>query len=153
MTQDNRSVSLPRIPEVSSHFFTTSMLRAIHNALEGRTVGGDPYPPMDIYQLDNSIFIELAMVKMDPSHIDVRVENNQLVLSYKHLSKDETSSKEWVHRGIKSSNFQKVIELGDAIDVDAISSSWSDGLLRIELPIREEKRPKSRSIPINTENT
>ena len=102
------------------------------------------YPFYNIAQVDeNNWIIELALAGYDKTNISVEEKDGYLIISGKQ---PETSSKNYVHRGIALRSFKKSFKLAEWMVVRG--ASMSNGMLNvnIELVVPEEKKPKKFEI-------
>ena len=106
-------------------------------------ISADGYPPYNVEQTgENSLRITLAVAGFAMSELNVRVEDNQLVIRGK-----QTDDKEriYLHRGIAARQFQRSFVLAEGIEV---AGAWLDnGLLNIDL-VRPTPESRARTIEI-----
>ena len=106
--------------------------------------GNDGYPPYNIEQLgENSLRITLAVAGFTEQDLSVTIEDNQLVIRGKQT---EDESRQYIHRGIASRQFQKSFVLADGIEVQG--ASLNNGLLNVDLS-RPEPANIVQTIQIN----
>jgi HSP20 family protein len=73
------------------------------------------------------------------------LNHNNLTISGSQESTKEESGKadgRYTRREFNYSSFQRTFTLPTSVDVDAIRASYTDGLLTIEVPRREEAKMK-----------
>jgi HSP20 family molecular chaperone IbpA len=106
-------------------------------------VAADGYPPYNVEQTgDNALRITLAVAGFAMDDLNIRVEDNQLVVRGK-----QTDDKErlYLHRGIAARQFQRSFVLAEGIEV---AGAWLDsGLLHIDL-VRPSLESRVRTIEI-----
>lgn len=106
----------------------------------------DGYPPYNVEQTsDNALRITLAVAGFAMDDLNIRVEDNQLVVRGK-----QTDDKErlYLHRGIAARQFQRSFVLAEGIEV---AGAWLDnGLLHIDL-VRPSLESRVRTIEIRQE--
>ena len=108
----------------------------------------DGYPPYNIEQIgEDALRITLAVAGFMASDLSVTVEDNQLVIKGKQ---SDDSSRQFLHRGIASRQFQRCFVLAEGIEVAA--ASIDNGLLSIDL-IRPRPAAVVKSIPINVQKS
>jgi HSP20 family molecular chaperone IbpA len=100
---------------------------------------GENYPPYNIEERANGrLRITLAVAGFGADELDVRLEENQLVVRGKQ---DEVAERLYVHRGIAARQFQKAFVLAEGVEVEG--ASLENGLLHIDLlkrPIANQER-------------
>ena len=99
-------------------------------------------PAVDIYETDAHEFVikaELPAIKRED--ISVTFENN--VLTVKGVRKAEQHSGGNVQRLERQyGSFERSFVLPSSVDGNRISASYKDGVLTIQLPQREDAKPK-----------
>lgn len=106
------------------------------------------FPPHNIIKLDDSRYIvELAVAGFSKNEIEVTVEDGSLTVKGERKEKD--TDVQYLHRGIGTRSFTKILTIAESIEVQG--AEFKDGILRIGLEniIPEHKKP--RKIEIGTE--
>ena len=88
------------------------------------------YPPFNIEQTSDRAFrISLAVAGFSEAELSITLENRQLVIQGK--KHQETVTKNFLHRGIATRQFQRSFVLADGIEVG--EAFMEIGLLQIDL--------------------
>lgn len=99
----------------------------------------DNYPPYNIEERANGrLRITLAVAGFGTDDLDIRLEENQLVVRGRQNESDE---RVFVHRGIAARQFQKAFVLADGVEVEG--ASLENGLLHVDLlkrPVANQER-------------
>jgi HSP20 family protein len=105
-------------------------------------------PAVDIFEKNDAIVIhaEIPGVKKE----DVSVEFKDGVLSLKGQREFDKEVKEdnYYRRERSFGSFQRSFTLPDVVDVEKIKANFKDGVLEIEIPKLEEKKPKQIEVKI-----
>lgn len=107
------------------------------------------YPPFNIRKIgENRYMIEMAVAGFKTDEIEVRTENQHLVVRGNKPSEDDETDVKWIHRGIAARSFEHSLRMSD--DMVVKGAGMADGILTvgIERVIPEEKQP--RVIPIGS---
>lgn len=123
---------------------------AIEKSLERVAKSGEGYPPYNIERIRAAdgkaiMRITLAVAGFAAGDLDVSTEESQLVIRGKRTEADD-ASREFLHRGIASRQFQRAFVLADGMHV--IGADLQNGLLMIDLE-RPEPERLVRKIAIN----
>jgi molecular chaperone IbpA len=100
------------------------------------------YPPYNIKKTgENTYQIELAVAGFGKSQIEVKVEDEKLIIKGDTTS-DESAEDNFLFQGIANRAFTRTFALNDQVEVQ--SASLINGLLKIALEriILEHKKPK-----------
>ena len=130
---------MSRVPSLSSPFLLG--FDEIERALDRVSKAADGYPPYNIERLapdqenPERLRITLAVAGFTRDQLEVTVEENQLVIRGKQ---QDDKSRQYLHRGIASRQFQRTFVLADGMDV--LGADLKNGLLSIDLARPEPER-------------
>ena len=105
----------------------------------------ETYPPYNIEEVGgNCLRITLAVAGFALDHLNIVVEDNQLIIRGRQVTENEGTI--FLHRGIAARQFERAFVLAEGIEV--AGASLDKGLLHIDLnlPMPENR---SRSIEIS----
>lgn len=107
------------------------------------------FPPADI-EFDREtkdMYFTFALAGYKPEEIDVKFEENYLVLSSEIITEKKDESKAFYKKGIKKTSFSvKYAVPVTKYNTEETEASFSDGLLKIKIPAKEEIKPKQIKI-------
>lgn len=103
--------------------------------------------PVDIYETENRLCFELAVVGLNESDLNINVEDNILRIS--HNSQKEDNNYNYVQKGIARRTFDLAWKVASKFDLNKLEASLDKGLLIINIPYAEEKAPRKIEIKIN----
>jgi HSP20 family protein len=100
-------------------------------------------PAVNVKEDEDKFQIEVAAPGMNKDDFKVKLDNNMLTIcSEKKAEKKEDDGK-YSRREFSYQSFQRTFSLPQGhIQNDKISASYTDGILTIELPKREEVKPQ-----------
>ena len=102
--------------------------------------------PVDIYEVENGLRFELAVVGLNQEDLDILVEGDTLRITHDRKKTDDT--RPYIQRGIARRSFDLAWKVASKFDLSQLTATMDKGLLIIDIPISEEKAPKK--ITINT---
>ena len=106
-------------------------------------------PEVDVIEDENSVIIRANIPGLKQDEIDLSVVGDTLTLKGEKKQESEIK-KENYHRIERSYGFfQRVIPLPSAVDADKVKASYQDGVLEVELPKKEEAKPKKIDIKLS----
>jgi len=99
-------------------------------------------PPVDIYETENDLTVNLDLPGVDPKQVDVSVENNVLTIrGERHFA--EKQHQENFHRVERSyGTFARSFTLSRSVDSEKIRANYQAGVLTITLPKAEAAKPR-----------
>lgn len=95
--------------------------------------------PTDIYETDKGIVFEIAAVGLNKEDIEIVTEGDVLRIKYKKEDKQEERG--IIYRGIKRSSFDLAWKVASKFDLAKADAKMEKGLLSIEVPFSESKKP------------
>ncbi|MCD5396166.1 MAG: Hsp20/alpha crystallin family protein [Candidatus Pacebacteria bacterium] len=105
-------------------------------------------PKMDIYEKGEKLIAEIAMPGVDPKSIDVSVEDNVLRVEAKKEEKVEEKKKNYYRKEIKGGYLKRMIALPVEVLGEKAQATYQNGVLKIEIPKKEEKKKKAKKVPV-----
>ena len=105
-------------------------------------------PAVDIIEDENSYKITADMPGLNKSNIEVKIENDNLILyGDKKLTRDD-EEKGYHYQERQYGKFSRSFKLPEAIKIKDVSASFENGVLSIVIPKSEEAKPNNRLIKI-----
>jgi HSP20 family protein len=90
--------------------------------------------------------VHAELAGIDPDEISLEIEGRELVIAG-HRRPADSEGRMYQQLEIDFGPFRRVIPLGADVRADAARATYTDGILRVELPL-ERPEPRSRSVPI-----
>ena len=109
-------------------------------------MGATVYPPLIMYENNNSLIIKAELPGIQVENLDVSIEGDTLTLQGKRNLQQEEGNISYHRREIKTGNFSRAIALPTRVDLDKVSAKLVDGILTLTLSKREEFKPRQINI-------
>ena len=110
---------------------------------------GTAYPKVNVYEYDDKVGIIAEIPGLDKKDLSIDVEEGVLTIAgNKHWLFDDKGAKV-IRKELKHSSFKRQFELGELLNGDKIKATFKDGLLSVEVPKVEPKKPKKHSVKIS----
>ena len=105
-------------------------------------------PPVDIYEDEHDIRVKLEVPGIDQNDIDIRVENNTLMVKgERKFEKDE--KEENFHRiERRYGSFVRAFTLPNTVEAEGVQANYHNGVLYITLPKKAEAKPKQIKVSV-----
>lgn len=103
--------------------------------------------PMDIYDLDGEIILEVELPGIAKNSIDLNVLRDILIVEG-NKERDQAPAREHLCAERSFGRFRRVVEIPVAGDTSNIKAEYDRGVLRIHLPRIEERRGQRRRVSI-----
>jgi molecular chaperone IbpA len=121
-----------------------STIKEIEKLGERMVKNSGNFPPYNVVKVNEDTYlIEFAVAGFTKKDIKVSQEKNALILEG---SIEEDDAKEYLHKGIATRSFTRVIALAEYVDVE--SAEFENGILTVELirNLPKEERPRQINI-------
>lgn len=105
-------------------------------------------PNVDVYYCGDPqrAIVKVDLAGIDLAEVNIEISGRELVISG-HRPVQETEGRVYQQVEIDSGPFRRIVELGVDVDSDRAKATYEDGVLRVELPLREPAET-SRRVPI-----
>jgi HSP20 family protein len=134
---------LRSLQEEVNRLFSTNLTRTFGDEGLGR---GAWAPSVDIYENKDQIVLEAELPGMKREDFDLSIENNVITLRGERRF-EKTDESDNYHRVERSyGSFTRSFTLPQSVSADEATADYSNGVLRVTLPKREEA--KSRRIEV-----
>lgn len=119
-------------------------LDRLFDSAGGTTAGPRPLP-MNAVRRGDELHVTFDLPGVAADEIDLSVERNQLTLTVeRRVEQDEGD--EWLVRERPAGRFSRQVLLGDNLDPDHLEATYTDGVLRLVIPVAEQAKPRRISI-------
>lgn len=106
-------------------------------------------PAVNIVENEDGYRIEVAAPGLQKSDFKLDLDHNRLTISAQKEEKSEEKKDKYTRREFSYSSFQRSFTLPTTVDGEKISATYTDGVLLVQLPKREEAKVKpQRTIEI-----
>ncbi|MFO7973308.1 MAG: Hsp20/alpha crystallin family protein [Candidatus Hydrogenedentota bacterium] len=103
-------------------------------------------PPVDIFENKDGLVVVADLPGVKKEAADVRVENG--ILTLKAAAKSELPGEPLRHE-YQLRNYFRQFQLSEEVDQEKIKAEMKHGVLIINLPKREETKPKQISVQVS----
>ncbi len=97
--------------------------------------------PMDVWQAEDGFHVALDLPGVDPSSVDITSERNILTIKAERRAEYQDGQNVLVAERPQGS-FTRQLQLGDTLDTERVQASYSDGVLRLTIPLAEAAQPR-----------
>lgn len=98
-------------------------------------------PTTDVYTEDDTgLVVEVHLPNFEEKDISVSVDKGALSIQAERHEREEDKSRKYVVRE-SSSSFFRIISLPDQADVQNITADYTDGVLKVTVPLAEITAP------------
>lgn len=99
--------------------------------------------PVDVYETDNGLRFELAVVGLDKEELDIHTDGDTLRVSHERQPEQDHP---YIQKGIAKRSFDLAWKVALKFDLNKLEAKLDKGLLIIDIPYSDEKAPKKVKI-------
>lgn len=99
-------------------------------------------PKTNIRETDDAYYVDMAVPGLKKSDFKISLDNLLLSISAETKSENEDINDCYTRREFGYSSFKRSFTLPEYIDETKIKANYNDGILNVELPKKEEAKPK-----------
>ncbi len=130
----------PAFPSLFDNFFTRDLLDWNNSNYSGADT---TLPAVNIKENDDSFTIEVAAPGLQKDDFTIHLDRNRLVISSEKREEKNESQDKYTRREFSYQSFRRTFTLPETtVDGDKINARYTDGILVITLPKKEEVKPK-----------
>ncbi|WP_216912315.1 Hsp20/alpha crystallin family protein [Nocardia noduli] len=100
--------------------------------------------PMDAWRDGDEFLVELDLPGIDPESLDLDIERNVVTVRATRPALDGSRSMIAAERS--RGVFSRQLFLGEGLDTDNIRADYTDGVLRLVIPVAEKAKPRKIEI-------
>lgn len=113
---------------------------------EGDFVSSKWTPPVDIFELREAFVLKLEIPEVNEDSIDIKINDNELTITGERKLEPGVDQESYRRMERGYGRFVRSFNLAKAIDSSKIKAVVKEGILRVELPMKEEVKPKQIKI-------
>jgi HSP20 family protein len=105
-------------------------------------------PAVDVYETADDIRVKAELPGLKKEDIDLTVQGETLILRGER-KQEHTEEKDNYHRIERSyGQFHRTVSLPSPVNAAAVNASYTNGILEVVLPKREEAKPRQIQVDI-----
>ena len=111
----------------------------------------DWVPTVDVEEDDKAVHVKAEIPGIEEKDLNVTLEDNILTISGEknEEKKEENKKKNYIFSERKFGSFSRSITLPDGVKGEKIKANFKKGVLKVEIPKDDTKKPKKISINVN----
>ncbi len=95
-------------------------------------------PAANVSETDKEYKVELAIPAFKKEEVKVNLENEVLTISAENKTEKEEKNKKFTRKEFSYGSFTRSFQLPKAADREGIEAKYENGLLKLEIPKKEE---------------
>jgi HSP20 family protein len=109
-------------------------------------------PAVDICEGEHELVVKADLPDVKPEDLDIRVENNILTIRGERKFEKKAEEKNYLRVERSYGSFARSFSLANTVNTEAIKADYKDGVLTLNIPKREEAKPKQIKVSVGGAN-
>lgn len=106
------------------------------------------FPPVNIIEKENAYSVELSVPGFEKADFNVKLDDKVLTISTEKKEDNNETTDKMIRKEFSYKSFKRSFTLDEKIDADNISAKYENGILKLELPKRENQKAAAKEISI-----
>lgn len=111
----------------------------------GTTIGKQT-PAVNIIEHNDSFIVEVAAPGLKKEDFEIELDHNLLTVSTELENETENTNDKYTRREFNYQSFKRSFTLPKSVNVAKIGANYVDGVLRLELPKKEEAKVQPKRL-------
>lgn len=107
-------------------------------------------PAVDILETQHELVVKADLPEVDPKELDIRVENNILTIRGERKFQKQVNENNYLRVERSYGSFARSFSLANTVNSEAIKADYQNGVLTLNIPKREEAKPKQIKVNVGT---
>lgn len=99
-------------------------------------------PAVNVLDSNHEFVIDVAVPGLKKSDFDINIDNHVLSIGVESKTENNEKTENYTRREFGYSSFKRTFAIPESVNIDAISADYSDGILKVHLPKKEEAKKK-----------
>jgi HSP20 family protein len=104
--------------------------------------------PVNIQETDKTYELHLMAPGLKKEEFKINVDRNILTISFDHKEEETEETGKWLRNEYKTKSFKRSFTLNEKIDPAGITARYTDGVLHVTLPKKEQAEISAQSINV-----
>ena len=106
------------------------------------------FPPANIVEKNDAYLVELAAPGMEKGDFAVKLDGKILTISSEKKTEAVAENEKMIRKEFSYKSFQRSFTIDEKIDATNITARYENGILKLELPKKEEVKKVAKEIVI-----
>src|SRR6201999_3260329 len=107
-------------------------------------------PAVDIHENEHELVVTADLPGIEPKDLDIRVENNILTIRGERRFEKKVNEDNYLRVERAYGSFSRSFSLANTVNADGIKADHQNGVLTLNVPKREEAKPKQIKVTVGT---
>lgn len=116
----------------------------------GKTMREDVlnFPPVNIVEKNDTYHLQLSAPGFEKTDFNIKLDGKLLTISVEKAADKSVENEKVIRREFSSKSFKRSFTVDEQIDATGINAKYENGILKLDLPKKEEVKNASKEITI-----
>ena len=117
----------------------------------GKTIRQDVFgfPPVNIHENENIFELEIAAPGLEKADFNINLDKNILTISTEKKEETKDENSKFIRKEFSYKAFKRSFTIDEKIDAANISAKYENGVLKVQLPKKEELKVTPKEIAVS----
>jgi HSP20 family protein len=112
-------------------------------------VNGFSHPPTNVLENKDGFILEMNAPGRNKEDFNILIEKNLLTISFEEKKETKSEDQKSIRKEFSLKSFKRSFSLDEQIDSQLIEAKYENGILKLWLPKKEEKKESVKQITIS----
>lgn len=112
-------------------------------------LAGTQTAPVNIQESETCYELELIAPGLKKEVFKIAIDRNILTISFEPQEEETKANVNWLRKEYKQKSFKRSFTLNDKIETAGITARYTDGILHVSLPKKEQQEIKAQEISVS----
>ncbi len=112
-------------------------------------VNGLSHPPTNVLENKDGFILEMNAPGRNKEDFNILIEKNLLTISFEEKKESKSEDQKSIRKEFSLKSFKRSFSLNEQIDSQLIEAKYENGILKLWLPKKEEKKESVKQITIS----
>jgi len=106
------------------------------------------FPPVNIVEKNEGYHLQLSAPGMDKEDFNIKLDGKLLTISAEKKEEKSAENEKMIRKEFSYRSFKRSFTVDEKIDASNISARYENGILKLDLPKKEEVKNAAKEITI-----
>ena len=106
------------------------------------------FPPVNIVEKNDTYHLQLSAPGFEKTDFNIKLDGKLLTISVEKAADKSVENEKVIRREFSSKSFKRSFTVDEQIDATGINAKYENGILKLDLPKKEEVKNASKEITI-----
>ena len=106
------------------------------------------FPPVNIVEKENAYHMEVVAPGWEKENFNIKLDGDMLTIHAEKTEETNETSDKFIRREYSAKSFKRSFSLDEKVDVNNINAKYENGVLKLDLPKKENVKAALKEIAV-----